>query len=50
MVEFAVMYRALSVLNERIRCFHVLNVESADYAKEFSQIQAKYRQVDIITS
>jgi hypothetical protein len=37
--------KALSALNDMIRHFRVLNVHSPDYAKDFAQIQAKYRQV-----
>lgn len=40
-----IIFRALTALNDRIRAFQVLSVTSDDYAKEFAQIQAKYKQV-----
>ena len=44
-VIFLYLPRTLSTLNERLRRFKVFNSNSADYMKQFSQLQAKYRQV-----
>ena len=39
--------RAMTALNDRIRAFQLLSITSTDYAKEFAQIQAKYKQVGV---
>ena len=44
-VIFLYLPRTLSTLNEILRRFKVFNGNSADYMKQFSQLQAKYRQV-----
>ena len=41
----ALIFRALTGLGDKISDFQVLNVKSGNYANEFAQIQAKFKQV-----
>ena len=41
----ALIFRALTGLGDKISDFQVLNVKSRNYANEFAQIQAKFKQV-----